>query len=100
MVPPTRRLLLAALLAAAPLGAQAPDWGARFRALAARPAAADAERLKQVLALDWEYRNVEHPEFATGTGWPGQNARWTDRSPAALRRRAAVLRDRAAAVRA
>jgi uncharacterized protein (DUF885 family) len=97
---PSLRAVLALLAAAAPVSAQPPDYGARFRALAAQPGLADAERLKRVVALDWEYRNVEHPELATSTGYPGQNARWTDRSPAGFRRRAAVLRDRAAAVRA
>ena len=92
-----RLLATTALLAgAASLHAQAapaPDYGPRFRALATQRGLSDSARLHRLFALDWEYSNVESPEFATYTGYKGQNARWTDRSATAIRRRRAIARD-------
>ncbi|HEX2716450.1 MAG TPA: DUF885 domain-containing protein [Gemmatimonadaceae bacterium] len=90
------RLLAGAIvLTGASLRAQAPttDYGARFRALAAQRGLSDSARLQRLFALDWEYSNVESPEFATYTGYKGQNDRWTDRSVPAIRRRRAITRD-------
>jgi uncharacterized protein (DUF885 family) len=41
---------------------------------------------------DWKYWMTQYPEVATSVGYPGQNARWTDYSPAAMDKRAAYLR--------
>src|SRR5512145_982865 len=41
---------------------------------------------------DWKYWMTEYPETATLLGYPGQNARWTDYSPAAIDARDAYLR--------
>lgn len=47
----------------------------------------DAERLQQLLQLDWEHTMRENPEFATEVGYPGQNDRWSDNSLEAIARR-------------
>ncbi len=47
----------------------------------------DAERLHDLLKLDWEHTMHESPEFATEVGYPGLNDRWSDISPAAIARR-------------
>jgi uncharacterized protein (DUF885 family) len=87
----SRVLLAASLGLPATATAQQPasqDWTARFNALAAaKGQTADSLRLHQLFALDWEKSNIEHPEFATYTGYPGQNGRWTDNSLDAIARR-------------
>ena len=40
---------------------------------------------------DWKYWMSEYPEVATSLGYPGQNARWTDYSQAAIDARDAYL---------
>jgi len=73
------------------IGAQkqtAEDYRQRFVALAAAPGLTDSARLHRLFDLDWEYSNVVHPEFATYTGYPGQNDRWTDLSISAINARA------------
>jgi uncharacterized protein (DUF885 family) len=75
-----------------------PDYPARYSAITRQPGA-DSARLHQLFDLDWEYNNVDSPEFATYTGYPGQNARWTDLSVPAINRRRAELNDRLAAIR-
>lgn len=46
-----------------------------------------AQKLRSFLAADWKYWMIEYPEMATSVGFPGQNDRWTDHSPAATERR-------------
>src|SRR4030095_7843553 len=41
---------------------------------------------------DWKYWMTQYPELATSVGYPGQNARWTDYSQAAIDARAAYLK--------
>jgi len=41
---------------------------------------------------DWKYWMTRYPETATAFGYPGQNAKWTDYSPAAINARAAYLK--------
>jgi len=41
---------------------------------------------------EWKYWMEQYPEAATQLGYPGQNARWTDYSQAAIDARAAYLR--------
>jgi uncharacterized protein (DUF885 family) len=73
---------------AAPSSPAPHDFAARYAALTEnRARLGDAERLRRLLALDWERRMVESPERATYVGYPGQNARWTDVSAAAVQRR-------------
>jgi uncharacterized protein (DUF885 family) len=57
----------------------------------AGPAAAD--RLRTQLDEDWKYWMAQYPETATAVGYPGQNARWTDYSQAAIDARAAYLKN-------
>ena len=103
------RLAGALLIASSALSAQArpaarptvdTDFGARFRALAAQPGLGDSVRLHRLFKLDWDYINIEFPENATYSGYPGQNDRWTDLSVAAFRKRRSILDDRARAIRA
>lgn len=47
----------------------------------------EAERLKALLDLNWEWVMTEYPEAATRVGYPGQNHRWTDASLEAIARR-------------
>jgi uncharacterized protein (DUF885 family) len=76
------------------------DFAARYREVARlRGREPDGARLRRLLAAYWDQQNVEYPEFATYTGYPGQNARWTDYSPAAVRRRRAGTADLHAALR-
>lgn len=51
--------------------------------------------LRTQLDDDWKYWMTEYPEVATSFGYPGQNARWTDYSPAAVDARAKYLRESA-----
>jgi uncharacterized protein (DUF885 family) len=53
----------------------------------AKGAAPEAERLARLFTADWDYTMREFPEWATWTGYPGQNHRWSDRSPEAWERR-------------
>ena len=41
---------------------------------------------------DWTYWMTQYPDAATQLGYPGQNARWPDYSPAAIEARAAYLK--------
>jgi uncharacterized protein (DUF885 family) len=53
----------------------------------------DGERpLRALLDDDWKYWMTEYPEAATAVGYPGQDARWTDYSPAAVTAREEHLR--------
>src|SRR5262245_9762456 len=45
------------------------------------------QQLRQFLAEDWKRWMIEYPEVATLVGYPGQNGRWRDDSPAAIERR-------------
>ena len=73
----------------------------RYAALATnRERLGDAERLRRLIALDWERKMVERPEYATFVGYPGQNARWSDLSAAAVQRRRRALADPLRAIRA
>ena len=94
-----------AVVAAMPLlaGAQrgsSPLFHERFVALASQKGLSDSARLDAFLALAWETRSVEHPEFATYTGYPGQDDRWTDASVAAVARRERELTDPLVVLRA
>ncbi len=41
-------------------------------------------RLREYLEADWRRWMTEYPEMATSVGFPGQNRRWTDDSPAGI----------------
>ena len=50
-------------------------------------AQAESEKFHALLDAEWEYDMHEFPEFATSTGYPGQNGRWTDMSREAIENR-------------
>jgi uncharacterized protein (DUF885 family) len=58
--------------------------------IAQGPSAVD--RFRALLAEDWHYWMGQYPETATAFGFPGQDGRWTDYSPAAIAARSAHLR--------
>jgi uncharacterized protein (DUF885 family) len=65
-------------------------------ARAAEPPAAPAgesERFHRLLDLAWEEKLRQTPEFATYTGIPGHNDRWSDDSPAGIEGRHARTRE-------
>jgi uncharacterized protein (DUF885 family) len=45
---------------------------------------AATRQLREFLAKDWKYWMREYPEDATQFGYPGENARWSDDSPASI----------------
>ena len=47
----------------------------------------EARKFRAYLDSDWKRWMEEYPEVATGVGFPGQDARWTDDSPAGIERR-------------
>ena len=66
---------------------------------ATRGRVSDAVRLRRLLSADWAWQMTEYPERATLVGYPGQNARWTDQSAAAIERRKRYATERVRAVR-
>jgi uncharacterized protein (DUF885 family) len=56
-----------------------------------RSGANDTARLRELFKIRWDYLMMEYPEWATDVGYPGQNRRWTDNSPAAIERRGKEL---------
>src|SRR5437867_898194 len=80
--------------------APAASFHDRYAALLANPRhLADSARLHELFRVTWEYQMTEFPEFATDVGYPGQNARWTDNSLAAIARRKRELQEPIAVVR-
>ena len=73
-------------------GQTAADYQKRFTTLATAGGLTDSARFHQLLDLDWEYANVTFPEYATYTGYPGQNDRWTDLSLPAVKAQRAMVR--------
>ncbi len=61
---------------------------------------AAAQRLRAFLEADWRRWMEEYPEAATWFGYPGQNDRWTDSSPAGIERRKKHLADSLASLKA
>jgi uncharacterized protein (DUF885 family) len=61
----------------------------------------DATRkFRAYLEEDWQHWMVEYPEVATSAGFPGQNRRWSDDSPAGIEARKKHLHESAAALKA
>src|SRR5579871_4244708 len=63
-----------------------------FAVTANSNSAADAQsdetrKFRAYLDADWRRWMEEYPEVATGVGYPGQDARWTDDSPSGIQRR-------------
>jgi uncharacterized protein (DUF885 family) len=53
----------------------------------------EARKFRAFLANDWKRWMEESPEFATYVGYPGQNRRWSDESPAGIEERRKHLRE-------
>jgi uncharacterized protein (DUF885 family) len=56
------------------------------------------QRFRAFLSEDWKRWMHDYPEMATGVGFPGQNRRWTDESPAGFDARVKHLRRSLAAL--
>src|ERR1700674_2364950 len=56
-------------------------------------------KFRGYLEEDWKRWMVEYPEQATAAGFPGQNRRWRDDSPAGIEARKKHLNDSAAALK-
>lgn len=76
------------LRGAEPLPTAPAEFNAAFdRLRASKNVAKASDRLQELFRLQWHYSMLENPEWATYTGYPGQNHRWTDLSAGALERR-------------
>ena len=53
----------------------------------------EVRKFRAFLADDWKRWMQDYPEWATWVGFPGQNRRWTDKSPAGFEARVKHLRD-------
>jgi uncharacterized protein (DUF885 family) len=58
-----------------------------------------AQKFRKFLDEDWKLWMEQYPEMATSVGYPGQNARWTDDSPAGIDARKRHLNDSLAALK-
>src|SRR5580698_1135909 len=47
----------------------------------------EVRKFRAYLDADWKHWMEEYPEVATSVGYPGQDARWPDDSPAGIQRR-------------
>jgi uncharacterized protein (DUF885 family) len=56
------------------------------------------QRFRAFLAEDWKRWMQDYPEMATAVGFPGDNRRWTDESPAGFDARMKHLRESLAAL--
>ena len=63
------------------------------------PKQESTQKFRAFLEEDWKLWMVEYPEVATSVGFPGQNARWTDDSPAGIEARKKHLLDSAATLK-
>jgi uncharacterized protein (DUF885 family) len=77
------RMITLAILAIAPVAVVCPltTPGQASRSKEGTKGEAAAE-LRAFLEQDWKRWMEEYPEMATGVGYPGQNQRWRDDSPA------------------
>ncbi|HTG28872.1 MAG TPA: DUF885 domain-containing protein [Methylomirabilota bacterium] len=60
---------------------------------------AATRKFRVYLEEDWKRWMVEYPELATAAGFPGQNRRWSDDSPAGIETRKKHLHESAAALK-
>ena len=59
----------------------------------------ETKRFRAFLQEDWKRLMQDYPEWATSVGYPGQNRRWTDDSPAGREERINHLHESAAAMK-
>jgi uncharacterized protein (DUF885 family) len=79
-------LIFAATMFGLPVAAQSAAAGKGSSDAATR-------QLREFLDKDWKYWMHEYPEDATAFGYPGENARWNDYSPASIAGRNRHLED-------
>jgi uncharacterized protein (DUF885 family) len=60
---------------------------------------AATRKFRGYLEEDWKRWMVEYPELATAAGFPGQNRRWSDNSPAGIEARKKHLHESATALK-
>jgi uncharacterized protein (DUF885 family) len=60
----------------------------------------ETRKFRAYLEADWKRWMQEYPEVATQVGYPGQNDRWTDDSPAGIERRKKHLAESIAELKA
>ncbi len=81
--------------------ASAPSGAAQSGAAEADASqSAAAQKLRAFLEADWRRWMEEYPERATDVGYPGQDDRWTDDSPAGIAHRKKHLADSLATLKA
>jgi uncharacterized protein (DUF885 family) len=86
--------------------ADAPSGAARSGAAKSNPSHPDAaqsaaaQKLRGFLEADWRRWMLEYPEVATHVGFPGQNDRWSDDSPAGIEQRKKHLAESLATLKA
>jgi uncharacterized protein (DUF885 family) len=78
-------LLLASVVANAAVPPDVAAFGPKLDQFpATRGQGSESERLRKLFDLVWEYQMHASPEFATLTGYPGLNDRWSDASPESI----------------
>src|SRR5579862_8713954 len=60
----------------------------------------ETRKFRAYLDADWKRWMEEYPEVATSVGFPGQDARWSDDSPAGIERRKKHLAESIAQLKA
>lgn len=83
-----RQGLAALFILLSPMALAGQSTGATGNALNA-----EAQRFRAFLADDWKHWMQDYPEWATWIGFPGQNRRWTDHSPAGYEARVKHLHE-------
>jgi len=78
-------LLLTASIASAAVPPDVAAFGPKLDQFpATKGQGSESERLKKLFDLIWDYYMHASPEFATFTGYPGLNDRWSDQSPESI----------------
>ncbi|MBI3191038.1 MAG: DUF885 family protein, partial [Pedosphaera parvula] len=52
-----------------------------------------SQAFRNFLQQEWDYTMMQYPEYASITGYPGQDGRWTDNAPEAIAARKQHTRD-------
>jgi uncharacterized protein (DUF885 family) len=85
-----RRILGFLLLVSPVLSQQPAPWFEELKSgladVAATARGNEDQRFEKFLELCWNYEMRDNPEDATFVGYPGQNDRWSDNSPAGIQR--------------
>lgn len=85
--------LLVALAGFLLLSSQVPSQSSPAQTAAPQAGTEATRQFRDYLDKDWTLWMQEYPEMATGVGFPGQNRRWDDNSPAGYAAHEAHLRE-------